>query len=127
MSPPGNPPIPSYLQAALAIAPSVSHLDAVAPQLPVVANTGLTFMELDREESAQVAQRLYMLTDEVAASTIAHDTVFAHYEQLVSAFPIRGKIEDYCNFVSAHPRFVVVGADNNPQERLLRHLTQAVS
>ncbi|HKB99835.1 MAG TPA: glycosyltransferase family 39 protein, partial [Terriglobales bacterium] len=124
MLPPGNPPIPSYLQAALAVAPSVSHLDAIDPQLPVVANTGLTFMELDREESAQVALRLYMLTDEVAASTIAHDTVFAHYEQVVSAFPIRGKIEDYCNFVSAHPRFVVVGAYNNPQGWLLRKLDQ---
>jgi len=122
--PPSYPPIPSYLQAALDTAPSVSHLDTIAPQLPVVANTGLTFMELDREESAQVAQRLYMLTDEVAASTIAHDTVFAHYERVVAAFPIRGKIEDYCTFVSAHPRFVVVGAYNNPQGWLLRKLDQ---
>jgi hypothetical protein len=117
------PPIPSYLQAEFATAPAVSHLDSVAPELPLVANTGLTFIEVDRQETAPVAQRLYLLTDEDAASTIAHDNVFAHYEQVKEAFPvIRGKVEPYCTFISAHSRFVVVGAYNNPQGWLLRKL-----
>ncbi|MGA7448460.1 MAG: glycosyltransferase family 39 protein [Terriglobales bacterium] len=117
------PPIPSYLQAGIAAAPLVSHLDSVAPGLPLVANTGLTFVEADHQESAQVAQRLYLLTDEKAASTIARDTVFNHYERLKDAFPaIRGKVEPYCAFISSHPRFVVVGAYNHPQGWLLRKL-----
>jgi hypothetical protein len=119
------PPIPSYLQAGIAAAPLVSHLDSVAPGLPLVANTGLTFVEADHQESGQVAQRLYLLTDEEAASTIAHDTLFDHYERLKEAFPvIRGKVEPYCAFVSSHPRFVVVGAYNHPQGWLLRKLDQ---
>jgi Dolichyl-phosphate-mannose-protein mannosyltransferase len=119
------PPVPSYLQTAFATAPFVSHLESVAPELPLVANTALTFLELDHQESPQVAQRLYMLSDEEAASTIAHDTVFARYEQVKAAFPmIRGKVEGYCSFISAHPRFVVVGAYNNPQGWLLRKLDQ---
>jgi Dolichyl-phosphate-mannose-protein mannosyltransferase len=117
------PPTPRYLEAELATAPFISHLDSVAPELPMVANTGLTFVEVDHQETAQVAQRLYMLTDEEAASTIAHDTVFAHYEEVKQAFPvIRGKVEPYQAFIAAHPRFVVLGAYNNPQGWLLRKL-----
>ena len=119
-----NPPVPSYLRAELATALQVSNLDSVAPELPLVANTGLTFLELDRQERAPVAQRLYLLTDEEAAAAIAHDNVFAHYELVKEAFPIRGKVEPYCKFISAHPRFVVVGAYDNPQGWLLRKLEQ---
>jgi Dolichyl-phosphate-mannose-protein mannosyltransferase len=119
-----NPPVPSYLRAELATALQVPNLDSVAPELPLVANTGLTFLELDRQERAPVAQRLYLLTDEESAAAIAHDNVFAHYELVKAAFPIRGKVEPYCTFVSAHPRFVVVGAYDNPQGWLLRKLEQ---
>jgi hypothetical protein len=117
------PPTPSYLEAEIATAPFITHLDSVAPELPVLANTGLTFIEVDHQETAQVAQRLYMLTDDDAASTIAHDTVFAHYQEVKEAFPmIRGRVETYQAFIAAHPRFVVVGAYNNPQGWLLRKL-----
>ncbi len=117
------PAIPAPLRAELATAPFVLHLKSVAPQLPLVAATALTFLKLDHQESPEVAQRLYMLTDEQAASTIAHDTVFSHYENVKAAFPmIRGKVEGYCAFTSVHPRFVVVGAYNNPQGWLLRKL-----
>jgi hypothetical protein len=119
------PAIPAPLRAELATAPFVSHLGSVAPELPLVANTALTFLELDHQEGPEVAQRLYMLTDQQAASTIAHDTVFSHYENVKAAFPmIQGKVESYCAFTSAHPHFVVVGAYNNPQGWLLRKLDQ---
>lgn len=119
------PTIPAPLRAELATAPFVSHLSSVAPELPLVANTALTFLELDHQEGPEVAQRLYMLTDQQAASSIAHDTVFSHYENVKAAFPmIRGKVESYCAFTSAHPRFVVVGAYNNPQGWVLRELHQ---
>ena len=119
------PPTPSYLEQELATAPFISRLDLVAPDLPLVANTGLTFVEVDHQQAVQVAQRLYLLSDEQAASSIAHDTVFAHYEEVKAAFPmIRGKVEPYQAFIAAHPRFVVVGAYNNPQGWLLRKLDQ---
>lgn len=119
------PPVPTYLAQGLATSPQVTHLDTFEPELPLVAHTGLTFLEIDHQESAQVGHRLYMLTDEEASRTIAHDTVFAHYERVTEVFPmIRGKVEGYCSFVSAHPRFLVVGAYNNPQGWLLRKLNR---
>jgi hypothetical protein len=120
--PPNGPVVPSYLGAELSGAPHINNLDAVEPELPFVANTGLSFLELDREESQQFTERLYLLTDEQAAAAIAHDTVFSHYERLKEIFPIRGTIEPYCTFVSAHPRFLVIGAYNHPQGWLLRKL-----
>jgi 4-amino-4-deoxy-L-arabinose transferase-like glycosyltransferase len=119
-----TPPIPDNLVEEFRNAPTVSHLDAVEPELPIVAHTGLTFLELDHQESTQVTQRLYFISDERAAAGIAHDTVFGHYERLKELFPIRGRIEPYCGFVAAHPHFLVVGAYNNPQGWLLRRLDQ---
>lgn len=119
---PSLPVIPGYLSTEFSRAPFVSNLAAVEPGLPIVAHTGLTFLELDHQLGAEVVQRLYFLSDETAASTIAHDTVFAHYERLKEVFPIRGKIEPYLSFIPAHPEFLVVGAYNNPQGWLLRKL-----
>lgn len=121
--PPFNyPQPPPYLGASLATASRVGHLETFEPELPLVAHTGLTFLELDRREPFEVIQRLYLLTDEGAAASIAHDTVFEHYEQVKKAFPIRGKIEPYCAFVSTHHRFLVVGTYTHPQGWLLRKL-----
>lgn len=121
--PPLNcPHPPAYLGASLATAPRVGHLETFEPELPLVAHTGLTFLELDRREPFEVTQRLYLLTDEGAAASIAHDTVFEHYEEVKKVFPIRGKVEPYCTFVSTYHRFLVVGAYTHPQGWLLRKL-----
>ena len=116
------PPTPGYLQASLATVPLITDFDSVAPELPLVANTGLTFLELDHQGSEQLTDRFYMLTDAESASSIARDTVFAHYEKVRDAFHLRSMLAPYCAFVSAHPRFVVIGAYNNPQGWLLRKL-----
>ena len=121
--PPSNyPPVPAHLQAGLANAPRIAHLETVEPELPLVAHTALTFLELDQRENAHVQQRLYLLTDENAAATIAHDTVFAHFERVKEVFPIRGKVASYARFISEHPRFLVVGAYDHPLGWLLRKL-----
>jgi hypothetical protein len=115
-------PVPAYLQPAALAAPPVTHLDAAQPDLPLVAGTALTFLELDRFEDAALTRRLFLLTNKEAASTIAHDTVFENYEQLKAVFPIRGNVESYCSFITTHPRFLVLGAYNHPQGWLLREL-----
>jgi hypothetical protein len=116
------PTVPAYLQHELLNAPPVSRLDTVQPGLPLVAGTALTFMELDRYEDADLAKRLFLLTNREAASTIAHDTVFENYEQVKAVFPIRGTVQSYCSFIASHPQFLVLGSYKHPQGWLLRKL-----
>ena len=117
-----SPLIPSYLESTLNAVPSVSHLDAVDPDLPLVAGSGPTFLELDKYESAALTERLYLLTNHEAAATIAHSTVCDHYELLKGVFPIRGQVEPYCAFLSQHSQFLVLGGYNYPDTWVLRKL-----
>ena len=117
-----KPRISSHLQSQFNAALPISNLDAVEPNLPLVAGTGLTFLELDQRADSELAKRLYLLNDLQAAKSIAHDTVFENYDRLTKVFPIRGKVLSYCAFISQHPHFVVVGAYNHPQGWLLRKL-----
>jgi hypothetical protein len=117
-----KPRVAPHLQKALDAAPAVSNLDAIDPDLPLVANTGLTFLEIDRQGDAELTKRLYLLNDRQAAASIAHDTVFENYDRLTKVFPIRGKVEPYCAFINEHPRFVALGAYNHPQGWLLKKL-----
>lgn len=117
-----KPRVAPHLQMALDAAPPVSNLDAIDPALPLVANTGLTFLEIDRQGDAELTKRLYLLNNRQAAASIAHDTVFENYDRLTKVFPIRGKVEPYCAFISEHPRFLVLGAYNHPQGWLLKKL-----
>jgi hypothetical protein len=117
-----KPQIPPHLEEALRAAPVVFDLNVVDPELPLVANTGLTFLELDRQGDAELTKRLYLLNDRQAATSIAHDTVFENYDRLRKIFPIRGKVESYCAFISEHPRFLALGAYNHPQGWLLKKL-----
>ena len=119
---PSNPLVPSRLGAQLADARVVSDIDSLEPALPIVANTGLTFLELDFQGSEPLVRRLYLLEDRQAAVTIAHDTVFENYNRLKEVFPIRGSIEPYCEFVRRHPRFLVFGTFNHPQGWVLKRL-----
>ena len=116
------PMVPERLQAALAAAPVVSDLDAIDPDLPLVANTGLTFLEIEQEADAELTARLYLLNDRQAATAIAHDTVFENYDRVKRVFPIRGQVAPYCAFIGEHPRFLALGAYNHPQGWLLKKL-----
>jgi uncharacterized membrane protein YhaH (DUF805 family) len=114
--------IPSYLEKDAAQASPISKWDNLDPDIPVVAGTGPTFIELDRYEHPALTERLYLLTNHEAASTVVHSTVFDHYELVKAAFPLRGRVEDYCVFLSGHSQFLVLGGYNHPDNWLLRKL-----
>ena len=117
-----KPAVPDRLQKAFEAARPVTDLDAVEPDLPLVANTGLTFLEIDRQGDAKLTHRLYLLGDKQSATAIAHDTVFENYGHLNRSFPIRGTVEPYCTFIRKHPHFLVLGAYSHPQGWLLKKL-----
>jgi hypothetical protein len=119
---PSVPPIPPSLVKTYRGAPTISRLDRLRPELPLVAGTALTFMELDRTESNPLTTRLFLLTNREAAATIVQDTLFENYEQLKAVFPIRGNVEAYCSFITNHRHFVVLGSYNHAQGWLLRKL-----
>ncbi len=114
--------VPPHLRRAFEASRTVTNLDTVSPDLPLVANTGLTFLEIDQRGDAELTARLFLLNNQQAAVAIAHDTVFENYDRLKKFFPIRGRVEPYCDFVSAHPRFLVLGAYNHSQGWLLKKL-----
>jgi hypothetical protein len=117
-----KPAVPDRLREAFSAAQPVADLNAVEPDLPVVANTGLTFLEVDQRANAALTRRLYLLGDEQAATKISHDTVFENYDRIQRSFPIHSTVEPYCTFIRKHPRFLVLGAYNHPQGWLLKRL-----
>jgi hypothetical protein len=117
-----KPAVPDRLRKAFEAARPVTDLNAVEPDLPLVANTGLTFLEIDRQGNAELTHRLYLLGDKQLATSIAHDTVFEGYDVISRIFPTRGTVEPYCSFIPKHPHFLVVGAYNHPQGWLLKKL-----
>ena len=101
-------PVPSFTQA---------H-----PELPLVAASGLTFLEMDHEQPIETVQRLYYLTDRQYALQYAHATIFEGLPTIRQRFPIRGHVEPFRDFVRAHPRFLVIGTVDYAEDWLLRYL-----
>jgi hypothetical protein len=100
----------------------LSGLDDLHPELPIVAASPVTFLEMDNREAEGVAKRLHYLTDPEAAAQISHATLFNSYGDLKRVFPLRGTIEHYQDFVRANPRFLVVGTYGYPEDWLLQKL-----
>ena len=99
--------------------PALSRLSAGAP---LVAGSGLTFLELDHYETSELTSRLYYLTDREYAARYAHDTLFEGNAGLKKYFPIRGSIEPYRDFLLRYKHFFVLGDKNYLEDWLLKRL-----
>jgi hypothetical protein len=95
----------------------------VYPDLPLVAASGLTFMEMDHEQPTATVDRLFYLTDMNLALTYAHATMLENlFATMRQCLPIRGHIEPFGAFVSTHRRFLVLGTPGYAEDWLLRYL-----
>jgi Dolichyl-phosphate-mannose-protein mannosyltransferase len=97
----------------------------VPPNLPLVAASGLSFLEMNHNESPQLLSRLYYLSDRKSAVQYAHATLFEVEEppaELKEKFGLRGNVEPYEEFVHQHQRFLVFGTYDWPEDWLLRKL-----
>jgi hypothetical protein len=97
-------------------------LERILPQLPLVAASGLTFLEMDHYENQTTAGRLYYLTDPKLAVRYAGATIFEGLQTVKNYFPIRGHVTRYRDFIAAHPVFLVLGTPDYPEDWLLRAL-----
>ena len=101
--------------------PSTAYRE-IRPDLPFVAASGLTFLEMDHREPAEFISRLHYLTDREAAVRYANATIFETYPVLRQWFPIRAKVEPYREFAARHGCFLVFATPGYPEDWLLDKL-----
>lgn len=99
-----------------------SPIVKVRPDLPLVANSGLTFLELDHYADPSTVARLHYLTNFHYAVRYAQSTIFEGMPYLKHYFPIRAAVEPYDRFVVEHPTFLVLGTISYHEDWLLRRL-----
>ena len=90
--------------------------------LPFIAASGVTFMEMDHNQSAAFDQRLYYLTNRAAALKYAHTTIFEGLAVEKNYFPIRGHVVPYNQFLANHHHFLVIGTMLYAEDWLLPKL-----
>jgi hypothetical protein len=94
----------------------------VRPDLPLVAGSGLTFIELDKYGDPSTVARLHYLTNRQYAIQYAQSTIFEGMAYLKRFFPIRATVMPYDQFVAEHHTFLVLGIINYHEDWLLRRL-----
>jgi hypothetical protein len=102
--------------------PKHSDFSQVHPELPLVAASGLTFVEMDHEEPATTVARLYYLTDRNLALQYAHATIFEGLPATKQLLPIRAHVEPFRTFAQEHHEFLVLGTPEYAEDWLLRYL-----
>ena len=96
--------------------------DNIAPDLPLVTASGLTFMSMNYYEKNSFLSRVYYLADRESAIKYANATIFEGLPQMVGYFPIRAHFAAYGEFIASHPHFLVLGNIDYPEDWLLRKL-----
>ncbi len=117
-------PVPEELLEERAQAPVLSSLDSFHRELPLVAESELTFFEMDQRASERLAHRLFFVYDRTAELEIAHRSVADGVLAAQNFFPLRGKITPYEAFVDQHRQFLVIGMYEHPGDWLLRKVQQ---
>ena len=90
--------------------------------LPLVAASGLTFLEMQQREPKSLLRRTYYLTDPEGARLGEHATIFEGLTEEAQIFPVTGHVETYHQFLVRYPHFYVLGTYDYPEDWLLRKL-----
>ena len=114
--------IPAYDKSMHGPAEGSAALARVKPDLPLVAASGATFVEMGHYEPQATLSRLFYLKDRAAAIRYAHATMFEDLDRFSHAFALPGKVEQYVDFTRDHREFLVLGTFDYPEDWLLRRL-----
>jgi len=112
---------PLLLQPATNITKELSVED-IPGDLPIVAASGVTFLEMNHREGDALLSRSYYLTDPIAAKRYANATLFENYFSRQNLFPIRGHIVPYRTFIGSSPHFLVLCTPGYPEDWLVQKL-----
>jgi hypothetical protein len=97
-------------------------LAAAKPNLPIVAASGLTFVELGHYGNPAVLHRLVYLRDRQAAIRYANATMFEDLDRMQPDFSLPGRVNTYPDFIARHRHFLVLGTPGYPEDWLLKRL-----
>ena len=92
------------------------------PGLPLVANSALTFLEMDHYEDPAVLARLYYLVDPESSIEYAQSNLTEGGMVMKKYFPIRSNVLTYAEFAKTHKHFLVWGEIGKQQGWLLTKL-----
>jgi hypothetical protein len=95
--------------------------DRIHPELPLVANSALTFLEMDHYERPALLGRLYYLVDPVSSIKYTQSNMTEGLLVMKQYFPIRANVSSYAGFMATHRHFLVWGVMDQ-QGWLLRKL-----
>jgi hypothetical protein len=101
-------------------AASTGGVEAIYPELPLVANDGLEFLEADNRLSSADLARFYYLTDTPTAMRIAHSNALEGLPTLQEPFHIRGHFASLGTFTAEHGDFLVIGEISRSSSWLMK-------
>jgi Dolichyl-phosphate-mannose-protein mannosyltransferase len=92
------------------------------PELPLVVNSALTYLEMDHYENPALVARLYYLVDPESAIRYTQSNLTEGLLVMKQYFPIRSNVSSYADFAAAHRHFLVWGETGRQQGWLLTKL-----
>jgi len=110
--------------ALSAIPEQVLDLDQHA-ELPLVVSSGLIFYPMSHYATVNQVKRMWFLTDEKIALHVTGSNMFEKgLPALNRLFPLRAHLQDYSEFLAAHPRFLLYGYADNKMDWLIPQLRE---
>jgi hypothetical protein len=97
-------------------------LEEIRKDLPLVTQSGVTFLEMDHYESAEFLSRVHYLLDRDSAIRYAHATIFEGLPATTRYFPIRAHLTAYKDFIAGNHHFLVLAQESDPEGWLLLKL-----
>ena len=88
---------------------SAGGVTDIDPDLPLVDNDPLRFMEVDNRLSPADLKRFVYVTDENEALQIVHSNAGESVATMAAVFHLKSRVVPYKEFISAHPKFLVIG------------------
>ena len=98
-----------YAPPAPAASSAGKDFERIDPELPFVANSVLTYLEMDHYEKPEFLARLYYLVDSESAIKYTGSNLTEGLPVMKQYFPIRANVSSYSEFTSTHRHFLVWG------------------
>jgi hypothetical protein len=109
-------------QAKASEIPATKDFDQIHPELPLVANSALTYLEMDHYEKPALLARLYYLVDPESSIQYTQSNLTEGLLVMKQHFPIRANVSTFAEFTATHRHFLVWGVMDQ-QGWLLRKLS----